>query len=121
MNWEFLLGLLLPAYGVGYVWLIKTAREDPPLYAVVETQLKTLLVVFQLAMAVTAVFAIKFSNVSPVLKMDLGSLAVLSIILASVVQQSFPFFRRIAALPEKETPKAGKEERHTEPPKESQE
>jgi len=38
INLEFLFGIAIPAYGAGYVWMIKTARQDPVLYRYIESR-----------------------------------------------------------------------------------
>lgn len=102
MNWEFLLGLLLPAYGVGYVWLIKTAREDPILYWEVAKHLKSLFTtLIPAALIVAAMFAFGTDEADNA-KLDAVTLAMIFVFLMTVTLWSLSFFRRIATLPPKE-------------------
>lgn len=103
VSWEFLLGLLLPAYGLGYLWLIKTAREDPVLYAEVEKPLWkicALLVVF-------GVLAFRSFHGSTEYPSEFRlSAMVLSGLLATLptfILLSLSFFRRITRLPARQS------------------
>ncbi|MDH2239095.1 hypothetical protein N5K27_22560 [Pigmentiphaga sp. GD03639] len=99
MNWEFLLGLLLPAYGAGYIWLIKTAREDPPLYRVIESQLKGICLAVAALLAVLA-FAIPHVVEGPRPFMNgLGAFMLILIGMNMLLLQSLSLFRRISEMP----------------------
>jgi len=101
MNWEFLLGLLLPAYGVGYVWLIKTAREDTALYTLVAKHLKGLLITAAVSVPMLA-FMFAFLTDEPAqIRIDAVLLAMIVFMLILVTLWSLRFFKRITELPAK--------------------
>ena len=103
MNWEFLLGLLLPAYGAGYIWLIKTAREDPPLFSEIDSQLRVLIPIGSIALLVATGVVWASIDTDLAFARGISSLAVVLLMLLSLAYQSLAFFRRIAKLPPKAT------------------
>lgn len=108
------MGLLLPAYGVGYVWLIRTARDDPAMYAEVEKHLKRLLIALQVAFLVVTILVVEYSGFPDEFQRDTLSLSFVMILLTHIIQISFRFFRRIAALPPKTEGREATKELHTE-------
>lgn len=101
MNWEFLLGILLPAYGFAYVWLIRTAREDPPLYKLVAKKLGQVCIVL-ISMIAGLMWWLRHEGVFD----DPGSdLIALPLVIVTIViiftAHSISFFNRIANLPPK--------------------
>jgi len=105
MNWEFLLGLLLPAYGAGYVWLIKSAREDSVMYFALEKHLGRLLLLL-IPTLIIGIFAISYLA-NKVLDIRDTTAAIsficLLMLLVIITIWSFPFFKRITELPPKST------------------
>lgn len=109
ISWEFILGLFLPAYAAGHIWLIKVAREDTDLYKLVRYQIKKLCLSAIFAILVAAFGYAKFV-VGTQIAMDFALTIVLMLTLPlCVTLTSLPFFDRVAALPPK--PKEPKESR----------
>lgn len=98
MDWKFLAGILLPAIGAGFVWLLGIARKDPALYAVLDIAISA-------ALARTAGAFIGAGAVvlwlAPPGEDRAAALALVAIALAGLIQTALllPLFRRIAALP----------------------
>ncbi len=103
INWEFILGLLLPAFGAWHIWLIKTAREDRDLYKLVRRQTQRLCYASIFALLVVTMlvnFVLDYSPRDREILSTLGSLAMLAL---CITLTSLPFFDAVAALEPKQT------------------
>lgn len=102
MNWEFIIGLALPAYGIGFVWLTKTAREDPIMFAEIDKHLKVLLPLLLVSLTAFLALLVWVLGVRSDFVQAGISLVVVSMMCVVLTMQSLSFFRRIAALPPRE-------------------
>lgn len=105
MNWEFLLGLLLPAYGVGYVWLVKIARNDPALYSLLEKPLRIALIAVFVLSLVASIWARENEAIADAASRNILFFGGLLVFLSSGILISLGMFRRITKLPPKESTK----------------
>ena len=97
MRWDVFMAVVLPGFGVGYVWLIHLARHDSPLYFEIERTLRRRLPVFMGLIFLPLLWG-GIGLQGRERWMVLGSGVILAT-LYLVLVLSFPFFRRITTLP----------------------
>lgn len=98
MDWKFLAGILIPAMGAGFVWLLGIARKDPTLFTVLDAAISAALA--RVAGAFIGAGAIALW-LAPPGEDRAAAMVLVGIALAGVIQTALllPLFRRIAALP----------------------
>jgi hypothetical protein len=101
VDWELLMGLVLPAYGAGYLWLTNVARNDPDLYLAIEFRLLASAIV-ALLFVVVVLLGVSLDEGIPVeVKREYQMLAFVFGVLAVYAISSRSFFREITRLPPK--------------------
>lgn len=107
INWEFILGLLLPAYAAGHIWLIKVAREDRDLYFLVRRQIRKLCIA-TIATLLLLMGYVRFVMDIEAIQRDFAvTLGFLAILPMCVTITSLPFFDAVAALRRNEVDSGG--------------
>ncbi|MFY2819703.1 hypothetical protein ACOTI2_08270 [Achromobacter xylosoxidans] len=106
MDWKFFLGLMIPAVGAAFVWLTKVAREDPPLFAEIDSVLSRWIPTALFAVSSMAIFSMVVWNDG---RKDVLIISAILVFALLQLRSAFPFFRRVAALPRtrRETPSEG--------------
>jgi len=100
MDWKFILGIMLPAAGAGFIWLTGIARKDPPLFMEIEAVLKRWIPGALSAVMLMAGFT--FWRYHDVEGSGIGDVLVITgLIVVALLQlrSALPFFGRVARLP----------------------
>ena len=98
MNWQFLIGVLLPVIGAGFVWLIGVARKDPPLYGVIAQAIASVFAYFTGCFA-AMILALLWYFPSSDTRASLIAVLALLILALLLTFMAGPLLRRIADLP----------------------
>lgn len=100
MDWKFILGIMLPAAGAGFIWLTGIARKDPPLFLEIEAVLKKWIP--NALFAVISMAGVSFWRYHDVEGSGIGDVLVITgLIVIALLQlrSALPFFGRVAQLP----------------------
>jgi len=96
---ELLLTLFIPAYAAGYLWLIKLARTDKPLYFLMESRLYRPVMVIAIAETLTAVGMAAYDWDNEEARAIHGILLMIFAYITWNAYHARAFFRRITRLP----------------------